>query len=152
MEFFGKIVASKVEVYSIQMTIKIKLYFILILADLTSPADVGILIAPSPQTTPKKWSSLLDNVNSMVDAFTVSQRGTHLSVATVGEVPKLALRFNTLRGSDYNLNEVKRRISEIPYEEVDTTRLDLGLQKAADEMFTEESGMRNEASKVSTPI
>lgn len=88
----------------------------------------------------------------MVDAFAVSARGTHLSVATVGKVPKLALKFNTLRGSDYNLNEVKRRISQIPYVEVDTTRLDLGLQKAADEMFTSQSGMRPEASKVSTEI
>lgn len=118
--------------------------------DLTAPADIGILIASSPQTTPTKWSSILDDVNSMVDSFTVSPRGTHLSVATVGEVTKVALKFNTLKGSDYNLNEVKRRISQIPYEEVDTTRLDLGLQKAADEMFTEQSGMRNEASKVTT--
>ena len=85
----------------------------------------------------------------MVDAFTVSPRSTHLSVATVGEVPKLALKFNTLRGSDYNVNEVKQRISKIPYEKADTTRLDLGLQKAANEMFTAQSGMRPEASKVS---
>ena len=88
----------------------------------------------------------------MVDAFPVSQRGTHLSVATVGKVPKLAFKFNTLRGSDYNLNEVKRRISQIPYEKVETTRLDLGLQKAADEMFATQSGMRTEASKVSNEM
>ena len=88
----------------------------------------------------------------MVDAFPVSQRGTHLSVATVGEVPKLALKFNTLRGTDYNLKEVKRRISQIPYEEVETTRLDVGLQKAADEMFATQSGMRTEASKVSNEM
>lgn len=87
-----------------------------------------------------------------MDAFAVSPRGTHLSVATVGEVPKLALKFNTLKGSDYNLNEVKRRISEIPYEKVETTRLDLGLPWVADEMFTPQSGMRTEASKVSTNI
>ena len=88
----------------------------------------------------------------MVDAFAVSPRGTHLSVVTAGDFPKVALKFNTIRGSDYNLNEVKRRISEIPYEEVDATRLDLGLQKAADEMFTAESGMRTEATKVSTEM
>ena len=126
--------------------------FLLIQADLTAPADVGILIASSPQTTQTKWSSILDDVNSVVDAFPISQRGTHLSVATVGKVPKLALKFNTLRGSDYNLNEVKRRISQIPYEKVETTRLDLGLQKAADEMFATQSGMRTEASKVSNEM
>ena len=64
----------------------------------------------------------------------------------------MALRFNTLEGSDYNLKEVKRRISQIPYEEVDDTRLDLGLQEAADVMFTERSGMRVEASKVRSVV
>ncbi|XP_022806051.1 uncharacterized protein LOC111343164 [Stylophora pistillata] len=115
--------------------------------DMTAAADIGILIASSPQTTPTKWSSILDDVNSMVDSFTVSPRGTHLSVATAAKVPKVALRFNTLKGSDYNLNEVKRRISQIPYEEVNDTRIDLGLQETADVMFTEQSGMRSEASK-----
>lgn len=91
-------------------------------------------------------------MNSVVDAFTVSTRGTHFSVATAGKVPKVALRFNTLEGSDYNLKEVKRSISQIPYEEVDDTRLDLGLQEAADVMFTERSGMRVEASKVRSVV
>ena len=85
----------------------------------------------------------------MVDAFPVSPRGTHFAVSTVGSVTKEALTFNTLKGPENNLDEVKRRISEIPYEEVSTTRLDRGLEQAADEMFTEENGMRKEASKVS---
>lgn len=85
----------------------------------------------------------------MVDAFPVSPRGTHFAVSTVGSVAKAVLSFNTLRGPQNNLNEVKRRISEIPYEEIKTTRLDRGLEQAADEMFTEENGMRKDASKVS---
>lgn len=111
-------------------------------------ADIGIVIASSPQTTPLKWSSILGDVNSIVDAFPVSDRGAHFAVSTVGNVTKMALSFNTLRGSDYNVDEVKSKISQIPYEKVDTTRLDLGLKQAADEMFTEENGMRKEASKV----
>lgn len=88
----------------------------------------------------------------MVDAFPVSQRGVHVAVSTVGKVAKKALSFDSLKGSDYNLNEVKRRISQIPYERVDTTRLDLGLEQAAQEMFTEQNGMRQEASKVSAKV
>lgn len=122
--------------------------YLLTQTDLTAPADVGILIASSPQTTPSKWTSILDNVNSMVDAFPVSQRGAHFAVSTVGKDTKVALKFNTLRGSDYNRNEVKSRISQIPYEKVDTTRLDLGLEQAAQDMFIEQNGMRKEASKV----
>ena len=116
--------------------------------DLLYAADVGFLIASSPETTPVKWSSILDNVNSMVDAFPVSSEGTHLAVSTVGEVPKVALRFNTLSAANYNPNEIKRRISQIPYEKVDRTRIDLGLEKVAEDMFTEQSGMRKEAPKV----
>lgn len=124
-------------------------YFVLAATELTAAADIGIAIASSPQTTPSKWSSILDDVNSMVDAFPVSPRGTHFAVSTVGSVAKAVLSFNTLRGPENNLNEVKRRISEIPYEEIKTTRLDRGLEQAADEMFTEENGMRKDASKVS---
>ena len=84
----------------------------------------------------------------MVDGFPVSQRAAHFAVLTVGNDTKVELKFNTLRGSDYNVNEVKKRISKIPYKKVDTTRLDRGLEEAAQEMFTEDNGMRKEASKV----
>ena len=80
----------------------------------------------------------------------MSQRGSHFAVSTVGTVIKKALSFNTLSGSDNNLKEVKTRISEIPFEKAETTRLDLGLEQAADDMFTEENGVREEASKVNT--
>lgn len=84
----------------------------------------------------------------MVDAFPVSQRGAKFAVSTVGNDTKMALKFDTLTGSENNVEEVKRRISQIPYERVDSTRLDLGLEQAAQEMFSEKNGMRNEASKV----
>lgn len=84
----------------------------------------------------------------MVDAFPVSQRAAKFAVSTVGNDTKMALKFDTLRGSENNVEEVKRRISQIPYERVDSTRLDLGLEQAAQEMFSEKNGMRNEASKV----
>ena len=116
--------------------------------DLTLSADIGVLISSSPQTTPSKWSSILDDVNSMVDAFAMSQRGAHFAVSTVGTVIRRVLSFNTPTESTNNLKEVKRRISKVPYEKVESTRLDLGLKEAADDMFTEENGLREESSKV----
>lgn len=84
----------------------------------------------------------------MVDAFALSQRGAHFAVSTVGTLIRRVLSFNTLTGSANNLKEVKRRISKIPYEKVGSTRLDLGLKEAADGMFTEENGLREESLKV----
>ena len=78
----------------------------------------------------------------------MSQRGAHFAVSTVGTLIRRVLSFNTLTGSANNLKEVKKRISKIPYERVGSTRLDLGLKEAADGMFTEENGLREESLKV----
>ena len=89
----------------------------------------------------------MEFVSNIVDAFEISENGTHVGVLYYSDDAVLHFDFNKFRGTELNKQNV---IDEIKKIKVTTgqTRIDLALMKAHDELFSLKGGMRPNKPKV----
>ena len=107
-----------------------------------SRADVGFLIDSSASLF-RNYAKEKEFVQSFAKKLKISEIGNHAGAMLFSSTPELSIKF-----SDHsNVEGFIKAVEELPLLG-GTTRIDLALQKAFDEVFTLKNGMRASASKL----
>ena len=109
--------------------------------------DLGFIVDSSESIGRRNWAKLKTFVKTIISSFEVAPGKTHVSAIAYSSKAKEVFRFNTLRNSDLNTDEVDNLIDGMKWER-GFTRTDLALLLSDSNMFTSSAGMRNNVPKV----
>jgi hypothetical protein len=111
----------------------------------SKPTDLAILLDSTDAQIDSKWQNVLRFTTAMVDAYSIGPTETRVSIATFGgEKPKSIIAFDTLKGSNLTMDNVKERVSSIPHDRVQGRFIDKALLFADKQMLSTEKGMRDD--------
>ena len=83
-----------------------------------------------------------------VNAFDVSDDGTHVSLVTYGTTPTVHTRLDTLQGSNNSAYEVGKILSRINYQGGKTAAASLALNVVLNDVYAEGNGKRSGVNQV----
>ena len=107
-------------------------------------ADIGFVVDASSSLYSQGFQTEINFVNSVIDAVgPISADGIRISVIVYSDMAALRIKFN----DHFNTEDLKQAVSDLPFDDVGETRIDLGLAKA-NEMFDIENGARGSSKKV----
>ena len=109
--------------------------------------DVAFLLDSSGSISRRNWKLLLAFVRDAIDAFDVSQKGSHIASVSYSTKPVVDFRFNTLVGDKLNGRELHKIVDRIRHQR-GFTFIDKALALANKEIFSATGGMRKEVKKV----
>lgn len=111
--------------------------------------DVGIILDQTLALKADEWRDVLTFLKKIVDGLGVSSAhdGTRVGLMRFSSRPYVSLYFNTIKDDILTSSTVNKFIEIIQQIQGDR-RLDLALQKAATDMFTNRGGSRYNAKKV----
>ena len=87
-------------------------------------------------------------IRFVAGSFNIAQRGTHVGLVTYANTAKLDIAFNTLKGAGYTRLGFERLVDGVAQIGGQGRRIDLGLQIALQQLFSQQSGARADARKV----
>lgn len=99
------------------------------------------------------WQKIIDASKNLVDAYDVSETGTHFGLISYSTNVSLDISFTKFTGANRNAVNLKRAIDMLPLQG-GVTYIDKALRLANEELFDESKGMRKQYKKVriSKPI
>ena len=108
--------------------------------DSSCKLDLGLVVDTTKSIKEENIPNLKEALKGLVQQFDVSNDGTHVSFETFAKTSIIHNSFkdNKYRSEDAVLSLMDKEIDKMGK----ITRLDLALQKANDEMFTEKNGDR----------
>ena len=109
--------------------------------------DFALLVDTSGSISRRNFRQLLKFIEDMVDAFDISEDGTHIALVEYSTKASVQMKFNDFSGAQINSANYKRKIRKVPHAR-GYTYIDKALEKANEEVFTEEGGMRENVTKV----
>jgi len=113
--------------------------------------DLAFLVDSSSSIN-KKWFGVMKSfLKEIINRYVVGPDSTHVSVVSFSTFPNIELTFNSLSGGEWTQTSVNSFINKMPHRG-GLTFIDRVLQTADHEVFTEENGMRPEATKVAILI
>ena len=95
----------------------------------------------------ENFQKILEFVAKIVDAFDISEEGTHVGVIHYSDKAVLDFDFNKFKGQELNRESIVKEINRISVTE-GQTRIDLALALARERLFSLEGGMRPDKPKV----
>lgn len=98
--------------------------------------------------TAAQWNQIKAFIKFVGGSFEISQRGTHVGLITFSDTSNIAFAFNALRGSGYTKQAFNGLVDGVK-QRGRGRRIDLALQMALQQLFTEKNGARKNARKVS---
>lgn len=113
--------------------------------------DLAFLIDSSGSVGRKNWARLKTFVKDIIGQFEIGPDKTHVAAIAYSSKAKEVFRFDTLRGSDLNADEVNNLIDGTKWQR-GLTRIDLALLLGNSRIFTRGAGMRSDARKVKMEI
>ncbi|XP_047136671.1 collagen alpha-1(II) chain isoform X1 [Hydra vulgaris] len=116
-------------------------------AGCTVPVDLGFLIDASGSIGAVNFQKILQFVAKIVDAFQISENGTHVGVIYYSDNATVAFDFNSLKGTALNKDNVVKQINKIAVTD-GQTRIDMALQLAKSHLFNVKGGMREDKAKI----
>ena len=110
------------------------------LPDSSCTLDLGLVVDTTRSIKETNIPLLKKGLVDLVKQFTVAEDETHVSLETFDDESVI---HNFFKDSDYYSEEAALALIDNSIDELSKpTRLDLALEKANEEMFTEESGDR----------
>ena len=111
--------------------------------------DVGIILDQTLALKADEWKDVLTFLKKIVNGLGVSSAldGTRVGLMRFSSRPYMSLYFNTIRDDILSPSTVNKFIDPIQQIQGDR-RIDLALQKAARDLFTNRGGSRYNAKKV----
>lgn len=106
-------------------------------------ADYSFLVDASGSILSDEFAKLKQFINGVVDYLSIGRALTHVGLIEYSGSAKMQFSFNT----SYDKEDIKKRVDDVPHT-AGITRIDLALKVASEELFTEESGMRQNSRKV----
>ena len=82
-----------------------------------------------------------DFIKNVISQYDVSENGTHIGLIAYSNRAVLHLKFNNFTGVDLNQATVTRTVDSLPRDQANT-HINLALDLARTELFTEKGGMR----------
>jgi hypothetical protein len=111
--------------------------------------DLALAIESTDAIGKDGFSKIKDFAKQLVEAFTISQSKTHVSLITYGTTATGNLWFNSLSGRSLNGKGIRSAIDGLEFvREGNTASTSEALQLALDNVFTESGGSRENANKV----
>ncbi|CAH3037506.1 unnamed protein product [Porites evermanni] len=111
------------------------------------PMDTTFIIDSSLCDSDSDWNRLLYFIQALVTHFNVSPSGGRIALIPFSTGAKAALKFNTLKGSLLNGEEVNKRVGKLECQG-GSRRIDKALDLADNEVLIPTAGMRD----VSRPV
>ena len=103
------------------------------------PIDLGFLIDASGSIGENGFNKIRNFVKKIVDAFEVSEVGTHVSAVWYSDDAKVAFDFKTLKGENITKANVFKLLDKISVTS-GKTRIDKALRLAYSDMFSDKGG------------
>lgn len=108
--------------------------------------DIGFVVDTSAGVN---WPRVSQFAKAMLRQFHISSDGDHVGFITYSLTPALGFRFNALSGSGYTINGVEGLIDKLVNLRGSGRRLDLALDMANQQLFSQAGGARPSARQVS---
>lgn len=119
--------------------------FCCLFAVCSKPADVGILLDASGSIGRKRWIKVVEFTKTLVDAFNVSSKGSHIAILLYATKTKIEVAFDSFQGSEWNAKNIKDKLDAVDYNDwKGLTYIDRGIKKASDELFQYNRGLRRD--------
>jgi hypothetical protein len=115
------------------------------------PVDIALLLDSSGSIGEANWTKVVESAKALVDAYDVSEQGTHVGLISYSTNVSLDIGFNSFTGINRNAVNLKRVIDKLPLMG-GKTFIDKALKLANEELFEESKGMRKKYKKVSIKI
>ena len=105
------------------------------------------MIDASETSVAINWTEAQSLVSSLVAYFDISASGTHVGIIVFSRDAEIWLYFNTLQENNITAENVKKVVKRLQPME-GSSRLDVAMLLAEEELFNEANGMRSEIPKV----
>lgn len=107
--------------------------------------DLGFVVDSSDGVN---WSQMQRFVSSMLESFDISEERVHVGFIIFSDRAVLSFGFNELQGSSYTLNGIRQLINRISQIGGSQRRVDLALNTAFRDLFSDVGGTRVTSRKV----
>ena len=107
--------------------------------------DLGFVVDSSDSVG---WSNMQRFISSMVESFDISEERVHVGFIVFSDRAVLSFGFNELQGSSYTLSGIRQLINRVSRLGGSERRVDLALNKAYRDLFSDVGGTRVTARKV----
>ena len=111
------------------------------------PIDLGFLIDASGSIGVSGFKKIRDFVKRIIDAFEISEAGTHVAAIWYSDDAEVAFNFTSLQGDNITRDEVFKLVEGISVTK-GKTRIDKALRLAHSDMFSVKGGSQPGRPKV----
>ena len=109
--------------------------------------DLGFVVDSSGSISRRNWALMRAFLKEVADEFDISPFGTRIAAVAYSTKPKVVFKFNTLKGAQLNVDEVNKKLDNMPHQR-GLTYIDRAMIAANNEVFTKAAGMRDDVPKV----
>lgn len=93
----------------------------------------------------RRWKQVVRFTETLVNAFNVSDEGSHVAILLYATKTNIEVGFNTFTGNEWTPDNINQRVAAVNYNDwKGLTYIDRGLKKANEDLFTYENGMRRD--------
>jgi uncharacterized protein YegL len=124
---------------------------LLSLLDCDTPIELGFLVDRSGSISKQDFEKVKSFILTVIAGFNVSKEGTHIGIISYSSDAEVVLSFNQFDDPDFDYEKLNDTIRDsLAAPAGGTTRIDLALAKADQELFSDITKYRSFVPKVST--
>ena len=109
--------------------------------------DIAFIVDSSGSISRRNWVRMKTFLKAITNEFDIAPEWAHVAIVAYSTRPEVVLRFNDLKGSKLNREEVSKKIDGMPHQR-GFTFIDKALQFSDKMVFTTFAGMRKEVPQV----
>jgi uncharacterized protein YegL len=119
------------------------------LSECDTPVELGFLVDRSGSISKQDFEKVKSFVLTVIGGFDVSKKGTHIGIISYSSDAKTIISFNQFDDSNFDYGKLNDTIRDgLASPEGGTTRIDLALEKADQELFSDITKYRSFVPKV----
>ena len=112
------------------------------------PLDIGFVVDSSNNVGSANWNRLLSFAKDAVKSFRPSWYGNRIGFISYGDNANVDFNFNTLQDDQLNPARIRGIIDSVRYQPRGGRRINLALNVAYRDLFSERGGYRPNARQV----
>ena len=113
--------------------------------------DIAFVVDSSGSISRGNWRRMKAFLKTIVNQFDIGPATGHVAIVSYSAVPRLELRFDTLRGAELTKENVNGYIDKM-FHQRRLTYIDRALLFTENNIFTTRNGMRTDVAKVTYKI
>ena len=121
----------------------------LFLLECDTPVELGFLVDRSGSISKQNFEKVKSFILTVIAGFDVSKEGTHVGIISYSSDAKTVISFNQFEDPNFDFKKLNETIRDsLEYPEGGVTRIDLALEKADQELFSDITKYRTFVPKV----